>query len=906
MKIKNFLKTKGVWIIGFVLVFVLAFSKMVIGEYKISFTNLMYDKAPWDVEGVETSGPWLSDVTDSGYTSIYANVMSGNNFAFWQNTNALGGENNIGSILYPMKYTFLLPLDVGVFLAYFLEFFIAFTGMYFLLKRYEVGKFASAIGGILYTFSSVMVVWLGWPHSDVSAYAPFAFLLVHEMIHQIKLRHALLFSVVLWLMLMAGMPTYVAYYMYVMGVYIVVHAIAKYFKTDKKKMFMVWGLFALGVILGVLMSLPYTISLIQTVGSNGYADSRAYKALEVLDPDYLRTMVYPYFRNELSLHINESTIYFGLLPLILLPLTFCRIKDKKVVWFYGILAIVVGCLIFTHIFDGIFTKMPAINSSTKYRVIALFNFAMVIVGAVNLDDIIKNRLWYRGHWWVLGVVWLVSIVWFEIASEDIITTLLASKTNSEAYYRAAYVLLGILISLSVYVFWNKRLLLAVLFVAVAYDGAKFAEFYIPWIEKDAKIIPEATDSIAYMQENTDTERVIGIGSWTMFPNTNMYYGLYDLRAHNMTVTNKDIQEYYKAIDSTCYTSATRVAFSQIENYNLLRYLGLKFMIGEELGYQVDYGSISDSKAPLGVLQPNTVVQQEFEAQENELTGVRILFATYGKVPQSEDSLTVKVFDKESKDVVCEEEIPVKTLEDNVYRKIKFDTIEESAGRTYILQIETGETMGDPITVWNAKKDSTVLVNGEEIPGQLVFRAAHNEKDVYNIVCEGKDGMSVAQLHEYSDKAELSEVITKLDSEKDVLDAMKETYDEHAVFTTEELDVESKSLEENEYVEVLEYEADYIKLKYTANHDRMIIVNDYYTKDWHAYVDGKEVDIHKVNYLLRGVDAAAGDDVIVELKYETSYTTIYIAVASLIVFIGLFAGSEIMNYRKKRKATVEVV
>ncbi len=60
-----------------------------------------------------------------------------------------------------------------------------------------------------------------------------------------------------------------------------------------------------------------------------------------------------------------------------------------------------------------------------------------------------------------------------------------------------------------------------------------------------------------------------------------------------------------------------------------------------------------------------------------------------------------------------------------------------------------------------------------------------------------------------------------------------------------------------------------KLKYTANDKtkQLIIFSEiYYADGWKAFVDGKEVEIRKVDYLLRGLEVDKGTHTI-EFKFD---------------------------------------
>ena len=169
---------------------------------------------------------------------------------------------------------------------------------------------------------------MGWSHSDVAVIAPLLFYAMEKLMSTMKVKYMLLVALSVYLMLIVGMPTYAAYFMYLAGVYIVVFTCIRHWK-NKRNIFMIGGMFALGVVLATLASLPYTYTLLSTVGSNGYSDSRLSYATHTLGWEYIRTFLFPYVRSGLDIHINESTLYAGVVAVVLLPFVFINNRKKK-------------------------------------------------------------------------------------------------------------------------------------------------------------------------------------------------------------------------------------------------------------------------------------------------------------------------------------------------------------------------------------------------------------------------------------------------------------------------------------------------------------------------------------------------------------------------------------------------
>ena len=176
-------------IIGIVCTVLFLYSENIFGEYQLSFTNLMYESSPWNTLGVTTDGPVLSDVIDSFTTELYTTIKDGSIGGLWDPDIALGAESNISSWLYPLNYLYILPLHIATVLRTGAEFLIAFFGMYFFIRSLDCKKFPAAIAGVTYCFSSVIVMWLGWQHSDVAALAPFAFFFFEKFLKTVKIKY---------------------------------------------------------------------------------------------------------------------------------------------------------------------------------------------------------------------------------------------------------------------------------------------------------------------------------------------------------------------------------------------------------------------------------------------------------------------------------------------------------------------------------------------------------------------------------------------------------------------------------------------------------------------------------------------------------------------------------------------
>ena len=196
---------------------------------------------------------------------------------------------------------------------------------------------------------------------------------------------------------------------------------------------------------------------------------------------------------------------------------------------------------------------------------------------------------------------------------------------------------------------HSNIILAALTVVTAINMGSFAKNYLPWIEKDAEIIPPATDTIQYLQENTDDERIAAAGPWTLFPNTNIYYGLDDVRAHNFVMTNADMTEYYNRMTEDGFRTKTRFTIIDDVNENLLKYLGVKY---QTYAKDTFWG---EESFPLGPINRETSVSQTIAFPEDSPSAIVLNVATYQQEFGPDDICFVELRDSMTGEVVYSQE-----------------------------------------------------------------------------------------------------------------------------------------------------------------------------------------------------------------------------------------------------------
>jgi hypothetical protein len=104
------------------------------------------------------------------------------------------------------------------------------------------------------------------------------------------------------------------------------------------------------------------------------------------------------------------------------------------------------------------------------------------------------------------------------------------------------------------------------------------------------------------------------------------------------------------------------------------------------------------------------------------------------------------------------------------------------------------------------------------------------------------------------------------------------------------------------IRFIENKNDYIQYESSAASNQFAVFSEvYYPRGWYAYIDGKEAEIIKVNYALRGLALPAGKHKI-EFKFEPKAFILgdkITLIASILVYLVVF-GSLFMAWRSSNK------
>jgi hypothetical protein len=190
-------------------------------------------------------------------------------------------------------------------------------------------------------------------------------------------------------------------------------------------------------------------------------------------------------------------------------------------------------------------------------------------------------------------------------------------------------------------------------------------------------------------------------------------------------------------------------------------------------------------------------------------------------------------------------------------------------------------LGDLFLIENLNSSLELRVNGEKVTKDTI--TGYEEVVLLNntdTIFSGVSQITRSKLNSVfvSDiKGKMSWIPAK-ELEKDTLDSfnkiveIKQVYEfnpkEEAIISKEV----SKKVSSLQYsglgkVEFVSYLPNEMKYNLKSNEKQFLVLSEvYYPDGWNAYLDGEKVGIHRVNYLLRGIEVPAGEHEIV-MKFE---------------------------------------
>lgn len=864
-------KEKIVLIILMIFAFVFTFQELFKGMI-ISPTNFMYHVHPWVSNNtVRTIGPFLSDQADSGMPGLYQVIQNG--FHFWSSYNVFGSISN--TYIYCFDYFRLLILlffSFGTTIATVAQYAIAFIGMFLLLKDFKCNKYACYIGGMVFCFSSAIVMWGQWDHSTIISLSPYLLLFIHRYIEREKIVYLFPFIFSLIMMFAANMIAYVGYFLYLTGCYVLYQVWLN--RKDKRKMIYIITGFFVAVVIGVATSFFFYSELFQSVLNSGYLNQRMAKNYNqlILPVEYIKEFFNPYVSIS-GAHINEREVFTGITSILLFCIPFVsrhKKQENQDYYFWRGIGVLLLIILFTHIFDPLIGFLPVINTSPKPRLIALLNFVLAVIAGFVVNGLEEGKFIIDKKSIARFCFLCFCILIYYLYSVGItggirtfIYNFINMDNSNDVYFGVLLLLFGILLIFMYRIRTGKNtyFIKLLLCVVTSFEMGYFASNYIPYIEKTDSIIPKDHEVVDYLRNHMNNmNRMSSIGTWNLTANMNLYYDLHNIRGHSFVNTNQDVNEFITRIDENAFVTSTFTSFSKQVNYNLLGYSSVKYFLRDP-----EEGIMNSNKRKNG-------------SKGTELTArIQSNYLVEGKF------LVLKV-NRDGVGSIIRLENENQTLFEHVIT-------EDDYVNDNVIYVKLNGSV-------NLKDNAEILLHFT-LNNDLVYGVLEDgslDAALYQYPLEYIDGYFIEEIPS-NERALLTRNIELVKDDETVLNNMSEKFIPDKVYVTEQEFTDNqmklpkqKAMKDGEGITAFEDSGDEITIKAKLDAPAWLMLTDYYHKDWEVYVNGQKTDISRVNYLFRGVQIQETGEVTIQFVFNTNFYKISAIISSVFgaVAISLFA------------------
>lgn len=479
------------------------------------------------------------------------------------------GTSLIGNIqaaaFYPFNIVFFLfDFPVAWTILIILQPMLAGLFMYIYLRYLRVHPFVSLFGAIAWSFSGFSVAWLTWgTMMHVALWLPVLLLSIDKII---ALRKSIaLHSTVLWFIVLvttlsmqffAG-HAQVSLYALILTVAYAVWQL-RLIKTDRTKTIR-WLLFGFFLFV-VFTSIQWIPLLRATIDSSRLSEIASWTKpgwflpwphiVQLLAPDFFGNPATLNYWGEWN--YGEFISYIGIIPL------FFAIKalvhKERCFQFWKLIALA-SLLFMTPNFIAhipYLLKIPLLSSLQPTRLMVLFDFALVMLASLALDDWIKRKnLTYPLRESVIMsmlfiMLWLFTLVVRLITKTEVGDHLLISQRNL-----VLPTILFICLLLIVFVLTRLRshtiryaVIVIVLIGLTSLDLLRFGWKFTPFTPKEYFFPP--TQITRFLQSKSEQSRIINLDNRIFPPNSQAYYGIESIEGYD-PIYNRRYEEFFAAL-----------------------------------------------------------------------------------------------------------------------------------------------------------------------------------------------------------------------------------------------------------------------------------------------------------------------------------------------------------------------
>ncbi len=888
----------------------------------LSPAGLLYSYAPWSATAPPAAlGPGNGLLSDSvlqfePWLAYAGQRVHAGALPLWNPNNGLGAPfigNMQSAVFDPLNWPYLLrpdPVMLGV--RAWLKLVLAALGTYGLARAVlRVGPAAAALAAVSFTSGTFLTVWLLYPLTGAVVWLPWLWWATARLIAHPGPRPLAVLAVLAALPLLAGQPEMALHLALATGGWALFCAMRTGGGRRGAGRLALWvGGYALGTLLAAVQVLPF----LEYLGESAAWHARATTQPDLWLPPYLAwTLISPLLFGtpihsnwwDMWTNYNEAANYAGLLPLLLVPAAFCLRTQRGVA-----VALTGGALLAAGVayhVPGLFdawTALPLLRTAANQRLIVFVQFASALLGALGLEAWATGRLKFPRLPLLLGWTILLLIIGVGVPQTRESLFHLPALGEARITWAAGLARTGWGLALGAGLLAvvalarqdrGGRGLAALVPLAALVDLWTVGLGYNPTVPAAAYFPPSAITT--FLQAQPGPARSIATG-WTLPPNTNLAYGLADLRSYD-AVTPQTYYDLLRALDPTLPVRAgggfhplTTVAPPLL---NLLNGRYLLTASGETPNERPDVQQDGTHDDVVGEISGPYQIGQTFVAGADGLTAVQVVGATFGHTASGRLRFHLQT-DPTARTDLATVAIDAATLADDTTWTFRFPPIHQAAGRTFYFYLDAPDmSQTQAVTVYYTKgnpyRAGSRMQDGHPAAGDLVFRtiiALDPDHPPFALVAVGGPGGSDVYLNRNAQPRAwlVHRVEIIADAVARVRRMAEPTFDRADVAivagplpTDQPLTTPPSA--GTDMVGIVGYAPESVDLATRSPTASVLVLADQAFPGWSATIDDHSTPILTVDHALRGVYLSAGAH-----RVRFTYTPLSFAVGTGMTGIAL--------------------
>ncbi len=759
--------------------------------------------------------------------------------------------------------------------------------MYGYLRSLRLKRLAAMAGAQLFMFNGLMIVWLEWEvvHAGI-IWLPLQLYLVERIARKVESSGANLFKSILpdvvWAGLTLGIPWLGGHWNWTLYTSMTLAAYA---------LWRIWPLLKrhparvrrqVVATLALLLALGVGLSLVQTLPAAVYLSQshrQPFTLAESQERALLNRLVVlfvpNFFGNPIDLNwwgprnFNETTLYLGILPLLLTGLTLFLRRDRSSYFFAGW-----GMLGFLWSLGAPFYWMlhilPIFNGLFPSRAAILVVVCGSVLAAMSLDkllepDILTKRRVGQMTWLLLILFGLISVAYFVTYRADVLRTW--DYLRWELLAAVVFALAAGGLVQSRLRGWLAPSAFGVLvLVLVAVDLFWFGNGYNTITHVNGDLYPE-TAVAQFLHTNSEPYRIVTLSEGLVYPpNSSMIERIENFSGYEPGILRRTVQ-FANAAEGGNSIRAFRVLLPKEGLHSpLLKLLNIKYIVSTHDFWLENPtpGATQPEVDSWMALLPNEPVGQHFSVDEAGLYRIDVQLQSRGN---PEGLATLRVFTADGVLELAHADLNAAEIQAGEWTNFHFGAFSSEWGREFYATVEFNGQGGDillGVTEQDRYMQGTMTINGQPVIGDWAFTTFNLSRP--GLVFE--DGKARIYLNEgYFDRVFVVPQAMIVNTPDSALTAVTQQADNLRQIAILELENQppppelGQSRETPGQAVITDYALNHVIIEVDMQTAGFLILGDTYYPGWRATVDGQRTPVYRADYLLRGVYVPAGQHTI---------------------------------------------